>query len=60
MSIKSNVIEEIINESNYQEFGARKLNKIIVDHIENQIIEDLLEGKKVVNITSLNQVSSIK
>lgn len=60
VSIKSNVIEEIINESNYQEFGARKLNKIIVDHIENQIIEDLLEGKKVVNITSLNQVSSIK
>lgn len=57
VTIESNVIEEIIVKSNYQEFGARKLNKIIVDDIENQVIEALLKDKKECHIVSLKRAS---
>lgn len=40
------LIPSIIKESNYEEFGARKIDKIIKDNIENQIIEEVINGKK--------------
>ena len=53
LKIEENVIEEIIKESNYEEFGARKINKIIKDKIETQIIDNIIEEKQKININTL-------
>ena len=39
------MIKEIIDESNYEEFGARKIDKVIKERVENEIIEKVLDGK---------------
>ena len=51
LTINKNIYDEIIQESNYEIFGARKLNKIIENRIDNIIIENIFEGKKEMNIS---------
>ena len=53
IDISNNIIEEITHESNYQEFGARKISKIIKDKLENFIIDNIIDNKKEINIDSL-------
>ncbi len=53
INISNNVIKEIINLSNYEEFGARKINKIIVSNIENIIIDTIIDNKKKINIDTI-------
>ena len=48
------LIEELIEESNYKEFGARKIDKIIESKLENIIIDNII-NKKSLSITSLNK-----
>lgn len=45
LRFSSDLIKEIIDESNYEEFGARKIDKIIKERVENEIIEKVLDGK---------------
>lgn len=52
------LIEDIIKESNYQEFGARKIDKIIESKLENQIIDKIL-NKESLNISNLKECLSI-
>lgn len=52
ISYNKQIYTEIIDESNYQEYGARKLDKIIKDKIEEQIIEAIMENKNKINIKS--------
>jgi ATP-dependent Clp protease ATP-binding subunit ClpC len=47
------VIEEIINKSNYRDYGARKVDKIIRDIYENIIINDIINGNNKVHVKSL-------
>ena len=47
VKIGKNVIEEIVNLSNYNEFGARKIDKIIKDKIENIVIDKIINDKKI-------------
>ena len=54
----SNVINEIINKSSYKEYGARRLDKIIRDDLENLIIEEIINGKKSIKINSLIHIYS--
>ena len=54
--ISKNVINEILIESNYNEFGARKIDKIIKDNIENIIINNIIDNKKTVNIKSIKNL----
>lgn len=54
----SSLIEEILRESNYQEFGARKIDKIIESKLENLIIDKIL-NKETLNITTLQECLSI-
>ena len=55
LKISSSVIEEIIDKSNYKEFGARKINKIIKNYLEDIIINDILDNKENINIKSINK-----
>jgi len=53
IKINDDVINEIINLSNYKEFGARKLEKLISDKIENIIIDKIIDNKKRITINNL-------
>lgn len=55
ISINNNVIEEIINLSNYNEFGARKIDKIIKNKIENIIIDNILSENYKITIDSIKE-----
>jgi len=54
-NVDKKVINEIIVESNYEIFGARKIDKIIKDKIENQIIEKIINNDKEIYIKSINE-----
>jgi len=53
VKINSNVIDLIIEKSNYKEFGARKISKIIKNDIETIIINSILDNKNIINIKTL-------
>ncbi len=53
IKIDENVINDIIKLSNYNEFGARKIDKIIKNKLENIIIDKILDNKKSVHIKTL-------
>lgn len=53
VTISKGVIGEIVEMSKYKEFGARKIDKIVKEFIENQIIEKCMEERKCVNIVSI-------
>ena len=56
LKIDEKVINEIIEESNYKEYGARKIDKIIKDKIENQIIDKIIENEKTIDIKELSKI----
>ena len=56
INICKSVIYDIMIESNYQEFGARKISKIVKDNIENKIIDSIISNKKSINIKSLKKL----
>lgn len=53
IKIKNNIIEEIIKESNYQTFGARKIDKIIENKIETIIIDKIINNEQNIIIDSI-------
>ena len=55
--ISNNVIKEIIKESNYEEFGARKIDKVIKQKVENIIIEKIMDNVKNINIKTIKKES---
>ena len=55
LKISNNVIDEIIDLSNYKEFGARKVDKIIKNDIEPIIINEILDNKKEINIKKIKK-----
>ena len=57
IKISNKVINEIIDMCNYEEFGARKIDKIIKSNIENIIIDNILEKKYNIYIKSINKES---
>ena len=50
LSFSNNIINKICNESNYEKYGARKIDKIIDKKINNIIINELLLGKDSITI----------
>ena len=57
INISKNVIQEIVKLSNYNDFGARKVNKIITSNVENIIIDNIIDNKVEININSiLNEI----
>ena len=57
INISNNVIKEVMNLSNYEEFGARKINKIIVSNIENIIIDNIIDNKKEINVDTILNIA---
>ena len=45
IEIKEDIYDKIINLSEYEDFGARKIDKIIKDEVENKIIDAIIEEK---------------
>lgn len=52
-SLKEKCIEEIIEESNYNLFGARRIDKVMHDKIDNYIIDKIIEGKNNLKIETI-------
>ena len=53
ITISDSALEEIINESHYTDFGARKIDKIIQNHLENIIIDNLINDNINIHIDSI-------
>ena len=49
------LIDEIVNKCDFYEFGARRLDKIIVKNIENVIIDAIINNCSSVDIISLER-----
>ena len=59
IKINKHVIDEIKESSNYKEFGARKIDKIIEKNIDDIIIDNVLNNTKNINIKSIKDVSLV-
>ena len=55
IKFSKNIVDDIVLKSNYEEFGARKLDKIIKDSIENYIIDNILEGNEEIEVNKLSE-----
>ena len=56
ISFSDNIIDEIIKLSDYKDMGARKLEKLIKDKIENLIIDKAILNKKRINIKNIKEM----
>lgn len=45
--------------SNYEEYGARKIEKIIKDKVENQIVTEILNNKKTVHLKQWKEQTTV-
>lgn len=59
IDIDKSVINEIVELTNYQEFGARKIDKIIKNNLENIIIDALIENQKQIIIKTIRLKENI-
>ena len=55
IKIDNEVINEIIELSNYKEYGARKIDKLIKDKLENKIINEVINNNYNVEINTLKE-----
>jgi ATP-dependent Clp protease ATP-binding subunit ClpA len=55
ITIDKHVIDEIVELSNYKEFGARKIEKIIEDKIEGIIIDKMMKGDNELTIKTIKE-----
>ena len=50
-----NLRDDLLPFTEYETYGARKINKTVKDKIENQIIEKIVEGKKTIFLKTIYQ-----
>ncbi len=50
LTLSSSVVDKILNECEYKRFGARRIEKVIEDKIETDIIEAYCEGKTCIEL----------
>ena len=53
IKIDNNVINEIINLSDYKEFGSSKIDKIIKEQVENKVVDKILLDDKNIIINDI-------
>ena len=49
------MINDIIKETNFEEYGARKVSKVIKDEIETLVIEALIDNQTEIQIKEIGQ-----
>ena len=54
IKISNTAIKQVLNKSEYNIYGARKIEKIITDDIENMVISLIIDGNKNILIDSIN------
>ena len=59
ISYSDNLIEDIIKESNYYDFGARRVEKIISKYVENVIIDNVIANNSFVNVNCIDDKKNI-
>lgn len=52
--INDTIISKIIELSRYKEFGARKIDQVIEEKIDDYVIDSILEGKKEIYVNFTN------
>ncbi len=57
--ISNAVCNQLLKKTDYKEFGARKIDKLIKDEIENFVIEEILENKTEIYVKNLRQELSV-
>ncbi len=57
--LSDNIIDDIIIKSEYEEFGARKVLRIISKYIENVVIDAIINNNKEIVINSLDNKNNI-
>ena len=50
IEISTDIVEKILKNSNYQKFGARRIEKLIDDEIDHEILEAYDSGKKKIEL----------
>lgn len=58
VTISNNTIKNIVNYSNYNVFGARRVDKIIDKYIENIIIDAIIDKKNIISIKEIEKITS--
>ena len=53
------LVEEILQASHYTDFGARRLDKIMKDEVEEQVIDAFLRDQSQIKITNLKKTTPI-
>lgn len=59
LKINNVVTKELCDLSNYVEFGARKIDKVIKHKLENIIIENIIDNIKNINIKTIKEKSIV-
>ena len=50
INVNKDFIEKLINDSDYEIYGARKINKLLEDKIDNLVIEGIINNKKIIKV----------
>ena len=53
IAISQSLIKQILDMSQYEEFGARRIDRVISDKIDTIVIDKILEGKKKIRISQI-------
>ncbi len=59
ISFDDNLIKEIVLRSDFYDFGARKIEKIISKNVENVIIDAIINNEESIHIESLDKEKNI-
>lgn len=55
INISKNIIDEVIEKCKYEEYGARKIDKIIKQYLEQMIVSNIIDNKTDIKINSLQE-----
>ena len=50
INVNKDFIEKLINDSDYEIYGARKINKLLEDKIDNLVIEGIINNIKIIKV----------
>lgn len=57
LTINKKIIKELISLTEYEKFGARRVDKVISDYIESKVIDNIIEGETLIKIDNIVKVN---